>query len=163
MRGEPGTQSEAIPLNSQLPGAAARACPSAGDCTPPCALMQRDCPRRGMQQPRSPRVGDAGPPRRSALGQVPTRTWKPAGVAQGPSVGFWVEEGASTLHSLTLLSCPRPPGCWHECRSHLPSHAGVTHPQGMTGAEINPRQFLMQMLLRHWVYNNNNRSGQLLL
>lgn len=166
MRGEPGTQREAIPLNSQLLGAATHACPSAAERTPPCALTQRDCPRRGMQQPRSPRAGDAAPPRRSALGQDPTCTWKPARVAQRPSVGFGVEEDASTLRSLTLLSCPQPPGCLRQCWSHRPSHllshAGMTHPQGMMGAEINPRQFLMQMLIRQWVYKNN-KSGQLLL
>lgn len=98
-RGEPGTRSEAIPLDSQIPGAAAAACPSAMERTPRHA-RPRVLPETGTQQPHGPGGGHASPPRRSALRQVPTRPWQPAGVAQGPPAGFGVEEGASTPHSL---------------------------------------------------------------
>lgn len=67
---------------------------------PPGTLAQGHCPRWGMQQPRGPGGGHASPPRRSALRQVPTRLWQPVGVAQRPSAGFGVEEGASTPRSL---------------------------------------------------------------
>lgn len=35
-------------------------------------------------------------------------------------------------------------------------HADVTHPPGTPGAEVNPRQFQTQGLIRVWVYNDNN-------
>ena len=88
-------------------------------------------------------------------GHVPTRPWKPAAWPEGHQwVAGW--RGASTLRS------PCHPAVHSLPAAPTRSHAGVTHPQGMMGAGINPRQLLKQMLIKHWVYNNN-KSGQLLL
>lgn len=105
----------------------------------------------------------AMPPLRAGTGAVLGRRAAAGGTlpAGGPT-GSRRVSGGGCFHPLlsnAALPAHGPPAAGGSIGStSVPPapHADVTHPPGTLGAEINPRQFQMQGLIRARVYNDNN-------